>query len=98
VRIGPPPLYPAYPILPDRQEVYPRALGEVFVGNPRLDLPEVKAKVPQVREFWKAPEPGPEAALGSAKDLEQGSGASALESQRPGSPRPLVGAMFDLKA
>lgn len=43
MRIGPPPLTPLFPLQPDREEKYPAALGQAFVGKPYLTLPEVKA-------------------------------------------------------
>jgi hypothetical protein len=98
VRIGPPPLYPAYPLRPDRQEVYPRALGEVFVGNPRLDLPDVKARVPEAKDPWKVPESRSEATLAWPKNADLLPGPSPLDAQGPGKPRPPVGSLFDVKA
>lgn len=38
------PLVPLFPVQPDRQPVYSKALGPVFVGNPYLKFPEAKPK------------------------------------------------------
>jgi hypothetical protein len=34
------PLIPLFPVQPDRQATYPKALGPVFVGKPYLTFPE----------------------------------------------------------
>ena len=75
MRIGPAPLIPAYPIQPDRQEVYPRALGQTYQGTPRLSLPEVKAQVPDIPTTPKESRPRVEATV--AKPLE------GLQAQSP---------------
>lgn len=38
------PLVPLFPFQPDRQPVYSKALGPVFVGSPYLKFPEGKPK------------------------------------------------------
>ncbi len=50
----PKPLIPLNPLEPQRQPRLPKALGDVFVGNPRLTFPEVAAPSPQEKPAPKA--------------------------------------------
>jgi hypothetical protein len=50
----PKPLIPLNPLTPPRQPRLPKALGDVFVGNPRLTFPEVTAPTPQDKPAVKA--------------------------------------------
>jgi hypothetical protein len=92
VRIGPAPLIPAYPVEPDRQQVYPRALGQAYVGTPRLNLPEVKAKAVV----------NPAAQKTSGLPLEaqapQAFGAQPTTSRPSTKDRTAPGALLDVKA
>lgn len=99
MRIGPAPLVPAYPVQPDREVVYPRALGQAYVGNPRLALPDVKAKVMDTPETRKAF--GPPSEQVSPKPVEtdpQTAKAAKPERQGLGRSRPPLGTLMDVKA
>jgi len=94
-------LIPAFPIRPDRQEVYPRALGQAFVGKSFLDLPEVKAKVPEAQGLRKevAPQPEPSPALAKPAEARfQPLEPLGLTNQGPAISRPAAGSLFDLNA
>lgn len=41
------PMMPLYPVQPDRQPTYPKALGPVFIGNPLRLIPTSTAKTSQ---------------------------------------------------
>lgn len=92
MRIGPAPLIPAYPVEPDRQQVYPRALGQAYVGTPRLNLPEVKAKVAVNPEVQKTPGPPFET------QAPQAFGAQATPAKPSAKDRSTPGSLLDVKA
>ncbi len=98
MRIGPAPLIPAYPIQPDRQAVYPRALGQIYQGTPRLSLPEVKAQVSETPATPKESRPQVEATVTKPLDgLQAQSRATEAAPREPGMAKSSPGFLLDVK-
>lgn len=80
IRLDPKPLVPLYPIQPDRQPVYPRALGPVFIGKPFRILPAAPQRTEPDSGPGRIPQgrlEGPASYLATAAGVPD-SGAAAL--------------------
>jgi hypothetical protein len=91
-------MMPLYPVQPDRQPTYPKALGPVFIGNPLRLIPSATPKASQ----------GTSAPVGRFRSQEA-DGRTAQASTRPSylqpptqepaaSRNPTLGAQLDVLA
>ena len=92
------PMLPLYPVQPDRQPTYPKALGPVFVGNPLRLVP-----FPQAHSSQATPDLvgrfRPQGA--EAHPAEPSAGASYLQpnsKDTAASRNPALGTRFDVLA